>query len=129
ALPRLCPQSQPVYPSEGVESPPDRSKTRVALPWAANARLTPPGLHERVVSWPEKASTSPESGWDTPTLGFARNVQNQGLMLRKLSLITLAAGLVLAVGYADQAKHMLTIPVDKTSPADGKQMFTSYCAP
>jgi mono/diheme cytochrome c family protein len=49
-------------------------------------------------------------------------------MLKQLSLITLAAGLVLAVGYADQAKNTV-IQVDKTGPWDGKQMYTSYCAP
>ncbi len=50
-------------------------------------------------------------------------------MFRHLSLIAMAAGLVLAVGYADQNKNKLVIPVEKTSPWDGKQMFTSYCAP
>jgi mono/diheme cytochrome c family protein len=49
-------------------------------------------------------------------------------MLKKFALITLAAGVILAVGYADQAKHTV-IQVDRTSPADGKQMYTSYCAP
>ena len=50
-------------------------------------------------------------------------------MLKHLALIAVAAGLVLAVGYADQTKNKLVIPVEKTSPADGKQMFHSYCAP
>jgi mono/diheme cytochrome c family protein len=50
-------------------------------------------------------------------------------MFRHLSLIAMAAGLVLAVGYADQNKNKLVIPVEKTNPWDGKQMFTSYCAP
>lgn len=49
-------------------------------------------------------------------------------MLKKLSLITLVAGVILAVGYADQAKHTV-IQIDRTSPWDGKQMYTSYCAP
>ena len=50
-------------------------------------------------------------------------------MLKHLSLIALAAGLVLPVGYAEQTKNKITIPVDKTSPTDGRQMFNSYCAP
>jgi mono/diheme cytochrome c family protein len=50
-------------------------------------------------------------------------------MLKHLSLMALAAGLVLAVGYADQNRNKVTIPVDKTSPTDGRQMFNGYCAP
>jgi hypothetical protein len=50
-------------------------------------------------------------------------------MLKLLSLIAMAAGLVLAVGYADQSKGKLLIPVEKTSPTDCRQMFNSYCAP
>jgi len=50
-------------------------------------------------------------------------------MLKHLPLIAMAAGLALAVGYADQTTSKVTIPVQKTSPTDGKQMFTSYCAP
>jgi mono/diheme cytochrome c family protein len=50
-------------------------------------------------------------------------------MLKRLSLIAMAAGLVLAVGYADQSKSKLLVPVEKTSPTDGRQMFNSYCAP
>lgn len=50
-------------------------------------------------------------------------------MLKHLSLIAMAAGLVLAGGYRDQTTNKVKIPVDKTSPTDGKQMFNSYCAP
>jgi mono/diheme cytochrome c family protein len=54
-------------------------------------------------------------------------------MLKSLLLTILAAGVTLGVGYADQsnvqANVKVTIPVDKTSPTNGKQMFTSYCAP
>ncbi len=50
-------------------------------------------------------------------------------MLKHLSLVAMVAGLVLAVGYADQSKNKIVIPVEKTSPTDGKQMFNSYCAP
>lgn len=50
-------------------------------------------------------------------------------MLKRLSLLAMVAGLVLAVGFADQTKNKIIIPVEKTSPSDGKQMFNSYCAP
>jgi mono/diheme cytochrome c family protein len=50
-------------------------------------------------------------------------------MFRRLSLIAVVAGCVLAIGYADQTKNKIVIPVEKTSPSDGKQMFISYCAP
>lgn len=50
-------------------------------------------------------------------------------MLKRLSLIAMVAGLVLAVGYADQTKNKIVIPIERTSPSDGKQMFNGYCAP
>jgi len=50
-------------------------------------------------------------------------------MLKKLSLITLAAAVTVGFGYADQAGTKVTISVDKTSPTSGKQMYSSYCAP
>jgi mono/diheme cytochrome c family protein len=50
-------------------------------------------------------------------------------MFKRLSLIAVVAGCVLAIGYADQAKNKIVIPVEKAGPSDGKQMFTSYCAP
>ena len=50
-------------------------------------------------------------------------------MLKRLSLIAMVAGLVLAVGYADQTKNKIVISVERTSPSDGKQMFNGYCAP
>lgn len=37
----------------------------------------------------------------------------------------LAAG----IGYAQQSKGKVTIPVEKTAASSGKQMYTSYCAP
>src|SRR5450432_1557087 len=55
--------------------------------------------------------------------------RTEEVMLKRLLLVAMVAGLVLAVGYADQAKNKIVIPVDKTSPSDGKQMFNSYCAP
>ena len=50
-------------------------------------------------------------------------------MLKRLLFITMAATLALTMSYADQSKGKLIIPVNKTNPTDGKQMYTSYCAP
>jgi mono/diheme cytochrome c family protein len=50
-------------------------------------------------------------------------------MLKSLLLTTLAAALTVGLGYADQATSKVVIPVNKTSPTSGKQMYTSYCAP
>jgi mono/diheme cytochrome c family protein len=49
--------------------------------------------------------------------------------LKYLLLTTLAAAFAVSAGYADQSTTKITIPVSKTSPTSGKQMFTSYCAP
>ncbi|HEX3892709.1 MAG TPA: c-type cytochrome [Terracidiphilus sp.] len=51
-------------------------------------------------------------------------------MLKHLLLTALAAACTAGVGYAaDQSTGKITIPVERTSPISGKQMFTSYCAP
>ncbi len=50
-------------------------------------------------------------------------------MLKHISLLALAAGFLLATGYADQSRGKVVIPVDRTNPADGKLMYNSYCAP
>lgn len=49
-------------------------------------------------------------------------------MFKHSLLVAMAAGLILAAGYADQSRKIV-IGVQKTSPTDGKQMYTSYCAP
>lgn len=50
-------------------------------------------------------------------------------MLKRLLLTTFAAVVAVGMGYADQSTTKVVIPVTKTSPTSGKQMFTSYCAP
>jgi mono/diheme cytochrome c family protein len=40
-----------------------------------------------------------------------------------------AATLAITLGYADQTTGKVIIPVTKTNPTSGKQMYTSYCAP
>ena len=50
-------------------------------------------------------------------------------MLKALFFASVAAALVLTMGYADQPKGKLIIPAPKTDPTNGKVMYTSYCAP
>ena len=53
-------------------------------------------------------------------------------MLNRLFFAAAAATLLLTAGYADQpnqSKGTVTIPVGKVNPTDGKQMYSSYCAP
>lgn len=50
-------------------------------------------------------------------------------MLKRVSVLALAAGVLLAMGYADQSKGKIVIPVNRTNPVDGKLMYQSYCAP
>jgi mono/diheme cytochrome c family protein len=50
-------------------------------------------------------------------------------MLKQLLVTAFAATLAVGVSYADQSSGKITIPVNKTAPTSGKQMYTSYCAP
>jgi mono/diheme cytochrome c family protein len=50
-------------------------------------------------------------------------------MLRRLLLTALAAAIAVGMGYADQSRTKVILPVNKTTPTNGKQMFTNYCAP
>jgi len=52
-------------------------------------------------------------------------------MLKRVIVMAAAAGLLLAVGYADQAnkKTKVVIPVERVNPTEGKLMYTNYCAP
>jgi mono/diheme cytochrome c family protein len=49
-------------------------------------------------------------------------------MLKSLLVAAVAAVLAASLSFADQSQSKVVIPVNKTSPADGKQMYTSYCA-
>jgi mono/diheme cytochrome c family protein len=49
-------------------------------------------------------------------------------MLKRFLLVAAAAMIALTLGYADQS-NKVTISVGKTDPTNGKQMYTSYCAP
>jgi len=50
-------------------------------------------------------------------------------MLKRLSVAALAAGFLLAQGYAAPIKGKVVIPVERTNPTNGKLMYQSYCAP
>jgi cytochrome c len=50
-------------------------------------------------------------------------------MLKRFLLVTLALAVATGLGYADQSTSKVVIPVNRTSPTSGKQMFTNYCAP
>lgn len=50
-------------------------------------------------------------------------------MLKRILLMAMAATVALTMGYADQSKGKVVISIDKTNPTNGKQMYTSYCAP
>jgi mono/diheme cytochrome c family protein len=50
-------------------------------------------------------------------------------MLKPILFMAMAATLALTMGFADQPKGKLVIPATKTDPTNGKQMYTSYCAP
>jgi mono/diheme cytochrome c family protein len=50
-------------------------------------------------------------------------------MLKRLLIAAAAATLAVGLASADQSTGKLTIPVTKTAPTSGKQMFVNYCAP
>jgi mono/diheme cytochrome c family protein len=50
-------------------------------------------------------------------------------MLKSLLVMAMAAAVAASLSFADQAQSKLVIPVDKTAPTNGKQMYANYCAP
>jgi mono/diheme cytochrome c family protein len=50
-------------------------------------------------------------------------------MLKNLFFVAFAAAVAVGIGYADQSKSNVVVPVKKTQANDGKQMYMSYCAP
>lgn len=49
-------------------------------------------------------------------------------MHKGLILTALAAVAALGAGFAQQSKPTVVIPIEKTSAANGKQMYINYCA-
>jgi hypothetical protein len=50
-------------------------------------------------------------------------------MLNRILMTALTATLAVGMSYASGTDAKVTIPVNRTSAFDGKQMYTSYCAP
>ena len=50
-------------------------------------------------------------------------------MLKHISILAVIMLFGLGIGYANQGTRKVVIPVEKTSPADAKQMYNGYCAP
>ena len=50
-------------------------------------------------------------------------------MLKPFFLLALFMTVCLAVGYGEDTHGKVTIPVNRTDASNGKQMFSSYCAP
>lgn len=55
--------------------------------------------------------------------------ETEGFMLKRLSMMALAASFVFAMAYASPSNGKIVIPVNRTNPTDGKSMYQSYCAP
>ena len=50
-------------------------------------------------------------------------------MLKSLLVTAAAAILAVSLSFADQSQSKVVIPVNKTAPNNGKQMYKNYCAP
>ncbi|HEY2470709.1 MAG TPA: c-type cytochrome [Terracidiphilus sp.] len=50
-------------------------------------------------------------------------------MLKSLLIAGMVAAVAVSLSFADQTPSKLVIPVNKTAPTNGKQMYTNYCAP
>jgi mono/diheme cytochrome c family protein len=50
-------------------------------------------------------------------------------MLKNLIYVALAASIAVGIAYANQSASTTVLKVNKTAATDGKQMYSSYCAP
>jgi mono/diheme cytochrome c family protein len=55
--------------------------------------------------------------------------RTEELVMKRLLVIAMTAALATGIAYANQPTAKVTIPVNRTAPTSGKQMYTSYCAP
>lgn len=76
--------------------------------------------------WP-RSQPIPRSG----SVKFPSDLKSgtEEIMLKRLFVIALSAGFLLAVAYAAPNNQKIVIPVNRTNPVDGKLMYQSYCAP
>jgi mono/diheme cytochrome c family protein len=49
-------------------------------------------------------------------------------MLNRLLVVAVATALAVGMSYADQSTAKVIIPVNKTAPTSGQQMYANYCA-
>lgn len=49
-------------------------------------------------------------------------------MFKRIGVMALASTILMVAGHAE-SKKKIVIPIEKVSPADGKMMYGSYCAP
>jgi len=50
-------------------------------------------------------------------------------MLKQILVTACAATFAVGIVSADRTKKIVTVPVNKTTPTSGSQMYASYCAP
>jgi mono/diheme cytochrome c family protein len=50
-------------------------------------------------------------------------------MLKSLLVTAAVATLAVSLSFADQSQSKIVIPVNKTPPNNGKEMYKNYCAP
>jgi mono/diheme cytochrome c family protein len=50
-------------------------------------------------------------------------------MLNRLLVVAVATALAVGMSYADQSTAKVIIPVNKTAPTSGQQMYANCCAP
>lgn len=50
-------------------------------------------------------------------------------MLKSLLVTAVAATFAVSLSFADQSQSKVVIPVNKTAPNNGKEMYKNYCAP
>jgi mono/diheme cytochrome c family protein len=49
-------------------------------------------------------------------------------MFKRLLFTAMAASLAAGIAYADQSTAKVTVPVGKTPPTSGREMYVNYCA-
>ena len=69
---------------------------------------------------------NPETGVKCPS---DKRSRTEEFMFKRLLFVAMAAAIAITMSYADQSKSTVVIPAGKTNPTDGKQMYSSYCAP
>lgn len=77
----------------------------------------------------ERAEAGLSPGAGTSALESAWSSRTEEVMSKRLLFIAMGAALAASIAFAYQSSEKVTIPVTKTAPTSGQQMFTNYCAP